>query len=150
MAVSVETLYTLIMTTLLATMLALQFLARHGCACQNALYPHHDCISGHHVGLTFSCQDMTVCVKKLYTFIMTTFLATMLALHFRAKTWLNCLSKYLIPSLIMTTFLATMLALHFLPRHGCGCENGLYHHHDYISSHHVGLTFSSKTWLNCL
>ena len=83
-----EMLYTLMMTTFVATMLALQSLARHGCACQNPLYPYHDYISGHHVGLTFSCQDMIVCVKELYTLIMTTVLATMLALHFLAKTWL--------------------------------------------------------------
>ena len=142
MAVCVKTFYTLIMTTFLATMLALQFLARHGCVCQNALYPHHDYISGHDLGLPFSCQDMTVCVKTLYTIIMTTFLATMSALHFLARHGCLCQNTsyphhdYIsghhvgltisyqdiavrlktLYTLIMTAFLATMFALHFLTK----------------------------------
>ena len=54
MAVCVKTLYNLIMTTFLATMLALHFLTRRPSVCENASRPHHDYNSGHHVGLTFS------------------------------------------------------------------------------------------------
>ena len=73
-----------IITTFLAAMLALHSLARHGCVCETNLCPHHDYISGHHVGLRFCCNKW-VCVKTLYTLIMTSFPDAKLVLHFLAR-----------------------------------------------------------------
>ena len=171
MAVCVKTLRTLIMTTFLLTIFALHFLARHGCVCENALYPHHDYNYGHHVGLTFSCktclkclwkyfipssrqhfwppcwpyiflQDMAVSLKALHSLIMTTFWPPCWPYIFLQDMAVCVETLY---TLIMISFLEIMLGLHFLARHGCVCEKTLYSHRDYSSGHHVVLTFSFKT-----
>ena len=142
MAVFVRMLYAIIMTRFLSTMLALHFLARHGCLSENTLYPRHDSISGQNVGLTFSSktwlcmrkrfipssslhfcppcwpyiflQDMAqVSVKILYMLIMTAFLATMQALHSLQD---MAVSVKTLHTLIMTTFLANMLSLYFFTK----------------------------------
>ena len=134
------------MTTFLATMLALHFLARHSCVCENPSCPLHGYISGHHVGLTFSYQDMAVCVKKLYTLIMTTFLDTILALHFVPRHSCACENTLYSYHHYIS---GHHDGLEFLFQDMAVSENALYPHHDYISGHHVDLTFSCKTWLKC-